>query len=120
MFDPAVELLTKPDGAGRTYCLSAISIRCLNLTPFQKFEQVDATIVRGPGTADMKGGIVVALAALAALKNAGVLDRLHITFVLNGDKEDSGAPRELARRTLIDAAKAADIGIAGRRCAYGK
>ena len=36
-------------------------------SPFQRFERVDANIAKGPGTADMKGGIVVGLAALRAL-----------------------------------------------------
>lgn len=80
-------------------------------SPFQKFERVDANIARGPGTADMKGGVVVALTALAALKQIDALDDLHITVVLHGDEEDSGTPLALARETLIDAAKAADIAI---------
>ncbi|HEY6644700.1 M20/M25/M40 family metallo-hydrolase [Povalibacter sp.] len=80
-------------------------------SPFQRFERVDENIVRGPGTADMKGGVVVALAALSSLKHAGVLDRLDLTVVLHGDEEDSGAPLAAARATLIDAAKAADIAI---------
>lgn len=80
-------------------------------SPFQKFERVDANIARGPGTADMKGGVVVALTALAALKQIDALDDLHITIVLHGDEEDSGTPLALARETLIDAAKAADIAI---------
>jgi glutamate carboxypeptidase len=80
-------------------------------SPFQRFERVDTNIARGPGTADMKGGIVVALTALAALDKVGALGNLHITVVLHGDEEDAGAPRELARETLIDAAKAADIAI---------
>lgn len=79
--------------------------------PFQKFERVDSNIVRGPGTSDMKGGIVVALTALNALKKVGALDRLSITVVLHGDEEDSGAPLAAARETIIDAAKAADIAI---------
>jgi glutamate carboxypeptidase len=80
-------------------------------SPFQRFERVDANIARGPGTADMKGGIVVALIALNALKQAGALDRLDVTVVLHGDEEDAGAPLDLARQTLIDAAKAADVAI---------
>jgi glutamate carboxypeptidase len=80
-------------------------------SPFQRFERLDANIARGPGTSDMKGGIVVALTALAALKEVGALDSLNLTVVLHGDEEDAGAPLDLARQTLIDAAKAADIAI---------
>jgi glutamate carboxypeptidase len=79
--------------------------------PLQKWERVDANIARGPGTSDMKGGIIVGLAALDALREAKVLDRLQITVVLHGDEEDSGRPLDLARRDLIAAAKAADIAI---------
>jgi glutamate carboxypeptidase len=79
--------------------------------PFQRFERVDTNIARGPGTSDMKGGLVVALAALTALKQANALDGLHITMVMHGDEESSGAPLALARQTLIEAAKAADIAI---------
>jgi glutamate carboxypeptidase len=79
--------------------------------PFQRFERVDANIARGPGTADMKGGIIVALAALGALHEAKALDDLQLTIVLHGDEEDSGKPLALARAALIDAAKAADIAI---------
>lgn len=80
-------------------------------SPFQKSERVDANILRGPGTSDMKGGIVVALTALDALKRAGALDRLTLTVVLHGDEEDSGAPLASARATIIEAAKAADIAL---------
>lgn len=79
--------------------------------PFQRFERVDQNIVRGPGTADMKGGIVVALTALEALQKAGALDALSYTVVLHGDEEDSGAPLAQARATLFAAADAADIAI---------
>ena len=79
--------------------------------PLQKWERVDANIARGPGTSDMKGGIIVGLAALDALRAAKVLDSLQITVVLHGDEEDSGRPLDLARRDLIEAAKAADIAI---------
>src|SRR5687767_12250533 len=57
--------------------------------PFQRAERVDEHILKGPGTSDMKGGLVVGLAALTALKEARVLDRLHVTFVMHGDEEDS-------------------------------
>jgi glutamate carboxypeptidase len=79
--------------------------------PLQKWQRVDANIARGPGTSDMKGGIIVGLAALDALRAAKLLDSLQVTVVLHGDEEDSGRPLELARRDLIEAAKAADIAI---------
>ena len=72
--------------------------------PFQRFERIDSNIVRGPGTSDMKGGIVVALTALEALRKVGALDKLNITVVLHGDEEDSGAPLAAARETIIEAA----------------
>lgn len=80
-------------------------------SPFQKFERVDQHTARGPGTSDMKGGIVIALYALRALAAHDVLDNLRVTVVLTGDEEDSGEPLELARAALIQAADAADIAI---------
>ena len=59
----------------------------------------------------MKGGLVVALAALTALKEAKALDGMHITVVMTGDEEDSGRPLSLARASLVEAAKAADVAI---------
>lgn len=77
----------------------------------QKFQRVDANIVRGPGTSDMKGGVVVGLTALEALAKVDALDNLKLTVVLHGDEESAGAPLDLARQALIDAAIAADIAI---------
>lgn len=79
--------------------------------PFQRFERIDAQTVRGPGTSDMKGGLVVALAALTALKETKALDGMHITMVMMGDEEDAGQPISAARAALVEAAKAADVAI---------
>jgi glutamate carboxypeptidase len=79
--------------------------------PFQRFERVDAQTVKGPGTSDMKGGLIVALAALTALKEAKALDRMHITMVMMGDEEDAGQPITAARAALVEAAEAADVAI---------
>jgi len=45
----------------------------------------------GPGTSDMKGGVVVHLAALDCLKAAGLLGAAPIVVLLNSD-EERGAP----------------------------
>ena len=80
-------------------------------SPFQRFEWIDSTHARGPGVVDDKGGIVVMLAALGSLKDAGLLDRLSVLVYLGGDEESGGTPRELARRDLITMADAADYAI---------
>ena len=79
--------------------------------PFQKFERLDDSTARGPGVIDMKGGDIIALYALRALKDAGVLDSMNIVVVYDGDEEDAGAPLADARRTLVDAAKGASAAL---------
>ncbi len=78
---------------------------------FQKFERVSDTTARGPGIIDMKGGDVIIVQALKALRAAGVLDAMSITAVFTGDEEDSGDPTSLARAALIDAAKRSQFAI---------
>jgi glutamate carboxypeptidase len=65
----------------------------------------------GPGIIDMKGGDVIILHALRAMKDAGVLDRANITVVFNGDEEDAGDPQDLARKALIDASVGAAVAL---------
>lgn len=79
-------------------------------SPFQRFER-QGSRARGPGVTDMKGGNVVIVEALAALKAVGVLDDLQITVVLIGDEESSGQPLSLARQVLVEAARAADVAL---------
>ena len=80
-------------------------------SPFQKFERIDADHARGPGIIDMKGGNVVMLQALKALKAAGVLDPMNIIVVMTGDEEAMGRPLSRAREALVQAAKGAAIAI---------
>lgn len=81
-------------------------------SPFQRYERIDGNRARGPGSIDMKGGNVVMLYALKALKAAGVLDHLSIRVVLTGDEERRGEPIDLAAEALVDAARWADHAIA--------
>src|SRR5215475_6969543 len=53
----------------------------------------------GPGILDMKGGVVIALAAIAALQRAGLTPPLPITVLLNSD-EEVGSP---SSRALVEA-----------------
>ena len=68
-------------------------------------------VATGPGTNDMKGGLVVMLVALGAMQSAGVLDTAEIRIVLSGDEERHGEPVGLTRRDMIDAAKSSDVAL---------
>lgn len=78
---------------------------------FQKFEMVNDTVAKGPGANDMKGGNVVVLYALKALREAGMLDSAQITVAFTGDEESTGKPLTISRKDLIDAAKSSDIAL---------
>jgi len=80
-------------------------------SPFQQFRMLNDSTATGPGVIDMKGGDVIALYALRALKQAGLLDRMNVTVVYHGDEEEPGTPLSLARKTLIDAANGATAAL---------
>ncbi|MCG8322481.1 MAG: M20/M25/M40 family metallo-hydrolase [Cytophagales bacterium] len=79
-------------------------------SPFQKYMLQD-TIAKGPGANDMKGGNVIALYALKALHDAGVLESSQIIVAFHGDEEKTGKPLDISRRDIIEAAKRSDIAL---------
>lgn len=83
-------------------------------SPFQKYEIVPGTngrMATGPGTCDMKGGLVVMLSSLKAMKAAGVLENSEISIVLSGDEEDAARPISVSRKDMINAAKHSDVAL---------
>jgi glutamate carboxypeptidase len=80
-------------------------------SPFQKFERLNDSTAKGPGIIDMKGGDVIIVAALKALKDAGALAGMNVTVVFDGDEEDSGLPHSAARKALVDAAQGAAVAL---------
>jgi glutamate carboxypeptidase len=59
--------------------------------PFQKAWREDASTLRGPGVADMKGGLLVMLAALRAFEDLPGEKRVGYEVLLNPD-EEIGSP----------------------------
>ena len=107
-FGRAGHLVAEHAGAGpRILVIGHLDTVFEPSSPFQRFERLTETTARGPGIIDMKGGDVIIVHALKALKAAGALDRMTITVVMNGDEEHAGEPLPEARRALIDAAQGA-------------
>lgn len=76
-------------------------------SPFQKMRR-EGNIIHGPGTVDMKAGIVSMIYALKALKEFGLLSRARITVILVADEELGS----LDSRPLLEAeAKKHDLGL---------
>ncbi|SEB94516.1 glutamate carboxypeptidase [Maribacter dokdonensis] len=80
-------------------------------SPFQTFKLVNDSIAHAPGGNDMKGGNVIVLYALKALRENGLLDDAQIIVAFTGDEESTGSPLEKSRHDLIEAAKRSDIGL---------
>ena len=80
-------------------------------SPFQRFEAVSDDRARGPGAIDMKGGDVIIVEALRALRSAGALERACISVVMTGDEESVGRPIAASRAALIEAAVKADVSL---------
>lgn len=55
--------------------------------PFQALEWIDDQTLRGPGTADMKGGIAAMLAALTTFEASPAATRIGYDVMINSDEE---------------------------------
>ena len=76
--------------------------------PFQACRWIDADTLNGPGTADMKGGIAVMFAALAAFEASPFADRLGWEIVINSDEEVSSPG---SATLLAEAARRCHLGL---------
>ncbi len=67
---------------------------------FQTLRWLEPGVLNGPGTADMKGGIAVMLAALAAVEQSPLASRIGYDVLLNSDEETGshGSARLIAER----------------------
>ncbi|MFT6100938.1 MAG: glutamate carboxypeptidase [Arenicella sp.] len=75
---------------------------------FQTLNIADDGVLKGPGVADMKGGIVIMINALRALHAQGLLDDTNLTVLFNSDEEIGS----LGSRQLIEElARQHDIGL---------
>lgn len=76
--------------------------------PFRAVTRPEANVLRGPGVADAKGGLVVMMAALGAFERTPLAERIGWRVVLNPD-EEVGSPSSMG--LLRESARAADVGL---------
>jgi glutamate carboxypeptidase len=55
--------------------------------PFQTLHWIDETTLNGPGTADMKGGLAVIIAALTTFERSDAAQRIGYDVLINSDEE---------------------------------
>lgn len=79
-------------------------------SPFRAFRREGDRAI-GPGVGDDKGGLVVIVAALRAMRAAGTLKDADITVYLTGDEEKSGSPLEVSRGGLVAAGRSHDAAL---------
>jgi len=77
---------------------------------FQGFAREGDTAT-GPGVDDMKGGNVVIVYALRALREIGALEDIPVVVAYTGEEEKMGRPLAVSRKDLVDAGKWADYGL---------
>ncbi len=75
--------------------------------PFQQPRLLDADTLNGPGVADMKGGLVVLLAALGAFEQEAAAAALGIEILITPDEE-------IGSRASLE-----EINRSARRCRFG-
>jgi glutamate carboxypeptidase len=76
--------------------------------PFQKCELMEDNILRGPGVADAKGGLVVMLKALETLEQSPWAEQVGWEVLINPD-EEIGSPGSGA--LLVEAARNNHLGL---------
>lgn len=76
--------------------------------PFQRCAAPKSGILNGPGVADMKGGLVVMLAALRAFEASPLRENLGWEVLLNADEEDGSLG---SRQHLLEAAGRHHLGL---------
>ena len=84
---PVLEACLNPDASQRILLMGHADTVFPENSSFQKIEPLDDNRVRGPGLADMKGGLAVMLAALENSLPYFAQHNIGIDVLVNGDEE---------------------------------
>lgn len=104
----ALILTKRPEAAIKVFLGGHFDTVYAASSPFQKTERSNQNILRGPGVADMKGGLVIMLKALEAFEKSPFASKIGWEVLLNPD-EEIGSPG--SDQLLIQSAKRNHIGF---------
>ena len=105
---PALRVAHRPGAARRLLLVGHYDTAHTAADPGPPVELTSPGVLTGPGVADMKGGILVALAALAGFEASPAAEGVGWELLLTPD-EELGAPR--SRAALEDAGRRADAAL---------
>ena len=107
-YAPALEITKRPDAPVQIVLTGHYDTVFPKDFHFQTPVYLDDDTVNGPGTADMKGGILVMMTALEALEKSPHAENIGYTVLLSPD-EEIGSPGSSKR--LMELGKKAHVGL---------
>jgi len=107
-FAPALLLRQRPDAPIQVVLTGHYDTVFGEAHAFQHWQMLDDDTINGPGTADMKGGLLVMLEALRALEQSPHKDNLGYTVLISPD-EEIGSPASAPQLAKYGAM--ADLGM---------
>lgn len=84
---PHLVISVRPEAAGRVLLTGHMDTVYGPDHPFQTLRRIDGDTLNGPGVADMKGGIAVMLAALAAFEASPAARAIGYDVLISSDEE---------------------------------
>ncbi len=88
---PALSIVKRPEAQRKVILSAHMDTVFGEHSPFQRCERLDRHTLRGPGVADIKGGLVIMLIALECLERSSLAENLGWEVFLNPD-EEVGSP----------------------------
>ena len=79
--------------------------------PANPFRMLNDSTATGQGVNDIKGGDIIAILALQALNQYGLLEGSDITVYFTGDEERAGHPVSVSRADFIERAKRCNVAL---------
>jgi len=104
----ALKITKRPEALIQVFLGGHMDTVYLPSDPFQTTEHLDANTLRGPGVADMKGGLIVMLMALKCFEQHPAAKNIGWEILINPDEEIGSTG---SKQLFLDAAKRNHLGL---------